>query len=53
MNRDEPGDMVGIRAVCAIGEPITQMNLSQFHQCGIENDKKDKGIPKLKSIFNY
>ena len=47
----DPGTMVGMLAVGAIGEPCTQMTLSQFHQCGIENETKEQGIPRLKSIL--
>lgn len=47
----DPGTMVGMMAVGAIGEPCTQMTLSQFHQCGIENETKEQGIPRLKALL--
>ena len=47
----DPGTMVGMLAVGAIGEPCTQMTLSQFHQCGIENETKEQGIPRLKALL--
>jgi DNA-directed RNA polymerase beta' subunit len=43
----ENGDMVGLDATPAIGEPSTQLVLSSFHYSGICTKATTTGVPKL------
>lgn len=45
-----PGDMVGILAAQAIGEPLTQMTLSSFHQAGA-GVAGLQGTPRIIEIY--
>lgn len=49
----EPGEMVGVIAACATGEPLTQMNLSSFHQAGVSRtNANNMGVPRMSEIFS-
>src|SRR3989338_5690367 len=49
----EPGEMVGILAACAAGEPVTQMVISSFHQSGIARSARTtQGVPRMKELFS-
>jgi len=48
----EPGEMIGIIAAAAIGEPLTQMNLNSFHQSGVARMAGTvQGVPRMKELF--
>ena len=48
----EPGEMVGVIAATATGEPLTQMNLSSFHQAGVSRTNANNlGFPRMKRIL--
>ena len=46
----EPGEMVGILAAQTLGEPATQMTISNFHMAGISGGGTT-GVPRLKEIY--
>jgi DNA-directed RNA polymerase II subunit RPB1 len=49
----EPGEMVGVIAATATGEPLTQMNLSSFHQAGVSRTNVgNMGVPRMREIFS-
>lgn len=49
----EPGEMVGVIAASATGEPLTQMNLSSFHQAGVSRtNANNMGVPRMSEIFS-
>ncbi len=49
----EPGEMVGVIAATATGEPLTQMNLSSFHQAGVSRTNANNlGVPRMREIFS-
>jgi DNA-directed RNA polymerase II subunit RPB1 len=51
-NMIEPGEMVGIIAAQAMGEPITQMTLNAFHSAGIGRmSATTSGVPRIKEIL--
>ena len=47
----QPGEVVGIIAAQAIGEPATQMTLNTFHLAGYGGTNVTLGIPRLKEIL--
>jgi DNA-directed RNA polymerase II subunit RPB1 len=52
-NMVEPGEMVGVIAATATGEPLTQMNLSSFHQAGVSRTNVGNlGVPRMREIFS-
>jgi DNA-directed RNA polymerase II subunit RPB1 len=52
-NMVEPGEMVGVIAATATGEPLTQMNLSSFHQAGVSRTNVgNMGVPRMREIFS-
>ena len=46
----EPGDMVGVLAALTLGEPATQMTISDFHSAGVSKSGIT-GVPRLKEIY--
>lgn len=52
-NLVEPGEMVGVIAATATGEPLTQMNLSSFHQAGVSRTNVgNMGVPRMREVFS-
>jgi DNA-directed RNA polymerase II subunit RPB1 len=52
-NMVEPGEMVGIIAASATGEPLTQMNLNSFHQSGVARmTSTTQGVPRMREVFS-
>lgn len=47
-----PGEMVGILTAQSMGEPLSQMTLSSFHQTGSGGEGR-QGIPRLKEILSF
>ncbi|KAH0788034.1 DNA-directed RNA polymerase I subunit rpa1 [Histomonas meleagridis] len=47
----QPGEIVGIIAAQAIGEPATQMTLNTFHLAGYGGANVTLGIPRLREIL--
>lgn len=51
-NMIEPGEMVGVIAACATGEPLTQISLNSFHQSGVARmTATTQGVPRMREIF--
>lgn len=49
----EQGEMVGVIAGTATGEPLTQMNLSSFHSSGVSRKNVGSvGVPRMREIFS-
>ena len=49
----EPGEMVGVIAATATGEPLTQMNLSSFHKAGVSRTNvSNLGVPRMREVFS-
>jgi DNA-directed RNA polymerase II subunit RPB1 len=49
----EPGEMVGIIAAQSMGEPLTQMTLSSFHNAGVAAVASTlQGIPRVKEVLS-
>jgi DNA-directed RNA polymerase II subunit RPB1 len=49
----EPGEMVGIIAAQSMGEPLTQMTLSSFHNAGVAAVASTlQGIPRVKELLS-
>ena len=46
-----PGEVVGVVAAQAIGEPATQMTLNTFHLAGYGGTNVTLGIPRLREIL--
>jgi DNA-directed RNA polymerase I subunit RPA1 len=46
-----PGELVGVIAAQAIGEPATQMTLNTFHLAGYGGTNVTLGIPRLREIL--
>ncbi|OHT03727.1 DNA-directed RNA polymerase I subunit rpa1 [Tritrichomonas foetus] len=46
-----PGEVVGVIAAEAIGEPATQMTLNTFHLAGYGGANVTLGIPRLKEVL--
>jgi DNA-directed RNA polymerase II subunit RPB1 len=52
-NMIEPGEMVGIIAAQAMGEPLTQLTLNAFHHAGISSlNTTTSGIPRIKELLS-
>ena len=52
-NMVEPGEMVGIASATSIGEPLTQMTISSFHQSGVmRKNTTAGGIPRIRELFS-
>jgi DNA-directed RNA polymerase II subunit RPB1 len=52
-NMVEPGEMVGVIAASATGEPLTQMNLNSFHQSGVARmTATTQGVPRMREVFS-
>lgn len=52
-NMIEPGEMVGIIAAQAMGEPLTQLTLNAFHRAGISSmNTTTSGIPRVKELLS-
>jgi DNA-directed RNA polymerase II subunit RPB1 len=49
--RIQPGEMVGVLSAESLGEPCTQMSLSNFHHAGILNVGMTTGIPRMKELL--
>lgn len=47
----QPGEVVGVIAAEAIGEPATQMTLNTFHLAGYGGTNVTLGIPRLREIL--
>ena len=47
-----PGNMVGFKATCAIGESSTQDVLDAFHQSGTSNKTSSSGLARLSELTN-
>lgn len=47
----QPGEVVGVIAAQAIGEPATQMTLNTFHLAGYGGTNVTLGIPRLREIL--
>jgi len=52
MEKNIPGDAVGIVASQSIGQPITQMALSSFHHAGTSAKRIVEGVPRIEDIIN-
>lgn len=52
-NMIEPGEMVGIIAAQAMGEPLTQLTLNSFHHAGISTmNTTTQGIPRVRELLS-
>nr|YP_010806469.1 DNA-dependent RNA polymerase 2 subunit Rpb1 [Bodo saltans virus] len=52
-NTVEPGEMVGVIAATATGEPLTQMNLNSFHQSSVARmTATTQGVPRMREVFS-
>ena len=48
-----PGEVVGITAAQAFGEPTTQMTLNTFHSAGMAGANVTLGVPRLEEIIKF
>jgi DNA-directed RNA polymerase beta' subunit len=51
-SRAAPGNMVGFKATCAIGEGSTQDVLNAFHHSGTSSKTMTSGLPRLEELTN-
>jgi DNA-directed RNA polymerase II subunit RPB1 len=52
-NMAEAGEMVGVIAAQAMGEPVTQLNLNAFHASGIKAlSNVTMGVPRIKELLS-
>jgi len=51
-SRATPGNMVGFKATCSIGEAGTQAVLDAFHQSGTSSKTTTIGLPRLEELTN-
>ena len=47
------GEMVGITAAQAFGEPTTQMTLNTFHSAGMASANVTLGVPRVEEIIKF
>ena len=52
MAQATPGDLVGVKAAHAIGQPATQMTLNTFHYAGIAAKNVTLGLPRLNQLVD-
>ena len=48
--RAPAGEVCGVLAAQAIGEPATQMTLNTFHFAGVSSKNVTLGVPRLKEV---
>jgi DNA-directed RNA polymerase II subunit RPB1 len=51
-SRVHPGEMVGILAAQAIGEPTTQLTLNTFHHSGTSKANATQGVPRIVELMS-